>query len=149
NHAIGASLRHLQHGEADLMICGGAEAPITPLGVAGFCRAGALTAEVNDSPRAASRPLHARRSGFLMGEGAGSLVLETMEHALGRGAPLYAEVVGFASTDDAFHITQPNPDGHAVTRSMTLALDDAGIRPEQVDYINAHGTSTQFNDRCE
>jgi 3-oxoacyl-(acyl-carrier-protein) synthase len=131
------------------MICGGAEAPITPLLVAGFCRAGALTAEFNDSPRAASRPFDARRSGFVMGEGAGILVLETLEHALERGAPLHAEITGFASTDDAFHITQPNPDGHAVTRAMTLALDDAGIRAEQVDFINAHGTSTPFNDRCE
>jgi len=149
NHAIGASLRHLQHGEADVMICGGAEAPITPLLVAGFSRAGALTAEFNDSPRAASRPFDARRSGFVMGEGAGILILETMEHALGRGAPISAEVAGFASTDDAFHITQPNPDGHAVVRAMTLALKDAGVRADQVDFINAHGTSTQFNDRCE
>ena len=149
NHAIGSSLRHLQYGEADLMICGGAEAPITPLCVAGFCRAGALTAEFNDSPGAASRPFDARRSGFVMSEGAGILVLETMEHALARGAPQYAEVVGFASTDDAFHITQPNPDGTAVTRAMALALENARIRPEQVDYINAHGTSTPFNDRSE
>ena len=149
NHAIGSSLRHLQYGEADLMICGGAEAPITPLLVAGFCRAGALTAEFNDSPRAASRPFDARRSGFVMGEGAGILILETMEHALERGATVYAEVAGFASTDDAFHITQPNPDGHAVTRAMKLALDDADISAEQVDFINAHGTSTPLNDRCE
>jgi 3-oxoacyl-[acyl-carrier-protein] synthase II len=149
NHAIGASLRHLQNGEADVMICGGAEAPITPLCVAGFCRAGALTTAFNDNPRVASRPFDARRSGFVMSEGAGILVLETMEHAVRRGAPVHAEVAGFASTNDAFHITQPNPDGTAVTRAMGLALEDAGVRPGEVDYVNAHGTSTPLNDRFE
>jgi 3-oxoacyl-[acyl-carrier-protein] synthase II len=149
NHAIGASLRHLQSGEADLMVCGGAEAPITPLCVAGFCRAGALTTEFNDSPRLASRPFDARRSGFVMGEGAGILILETLEHAKARGAPVYAELAGFASTNDAFHITQPDPDGAGATQAMALALADAGIRPEQVDYLNAHGTSTPLNDRFE
>ena len=149
NHAIGASLRHLQYGEADVMICGGAEAAITPLCVAGFCRSGALTTEFNDSPARASRPFDARRSGFVMGEGAGILILETIEHAVARGATIHAEVVGFASTDDAFHITQPNPDGRAVTRAMELALRDAGVRPEEVDYVNAHGTSTPLNDRNE
>ena len=145
NHAIGSSLRHLQHGEADVMICGGAEAAITPLCVAGFCRSGALTTEFNDSPARASRPFDARRSGFVMGEGAAILILETIEHALGRGATICAELVGFASTDDAFHMTQPNPDGRAATRAMELALKDAGLRPEEVDYVNAHGTSTPLN----
>jgi 3-oxoacyl-[acyl-carrier-protein] synthase II len=149
NHAIGASLRHLQSGEADLMVCGGAEAPITPLCVAGFCRAGALTTEFNDNARAASRPFDARRSGFVMSEGAGILILETLEHAKARGAPIHAELVGFASTNDAFHITQPDPDGTGATQAMALALADAGIRPEQVDYVNAHGTSTPLNDRFE
>jgi 3-oxoacyl-[acyl-carrier-protein] synthase II len=149
NHAIGASLRHLQSGEAEVMICGGAEAPITPLCVAGFCRAGALTTEFNDNPRVASRPFDARRSGFVMGEGAGILILETLEHANARGAPVYAELAGFASTNDAFHITQPDPDGAGATQAMALALADAGIRPEQVDYVNAHGTSTPLNDRFE
>jgi 3-oxoacyl-[acyl-carrier-protein] synthase II len=149
NHAVGASLRHLQRGDADVMICGGAEAPITPLVVAGFCRAGALTAEFNDSPAAASRPFDARRSGFVMSEGAGILILESLEHATERGAPIQAEVVGFGSTDDAFHVTQPDPEGHAATRAMALALQDAHLRPEQVDYVNAHGTSTPLNDRIE
>jgi 3-oxoacyl-[acyl-carrier-protein] synthase II len=149
NHAIGASLRHLQSGEADVMICGGAEAPITPLCVAGFCRAGALTTAFNDNPRGASRPFDARRSGFVMSEGAGILILETLEHATARGAPVYAELAGFASTNDAFHITQPDPDGTGATEAMALALADAGIRPDQVDYVNAHGTSTPLNDRFE
>jgi 3-oxoacyl-[acyl-carrier-protein] synthase II len=149
NHAIGAALRHLQHGEADLMICGGAEASITPLCVAGFCRAGALATEFNDDPLAASRPFDARRAGFVMSEGAGLVILETLEHAIGRGATIQAEVAGFASTDDAFHITQPDADGAEATRAMALALKDARLRPEQVDYVNAHGTSTPYNDRIE
>jgi 3-oxoacyl-[acyl-carrier-protein] synthase II len=149
NHAIGSSLRHLQSGEADLMICGGAEAPITPLCVAGFCRAGALTTEFNDNPRSASRPFDAHRSGFVMGEGAGILVLETLEHAQARGATIYAELAGFASTNDAYHITQPDPEGTGAVQAMALALEDAQIAPEQIDYVNAHGTSTPFNDKFE
>ncbi|HLK90469.1 MAG TPA: beta-ketoacyl-ACP synthase II [Polyangia bacterium] len=149
NHAIGASLRHLQRGEAEVMICGGAEAPITPLCLAGFCRAGALTTAFNDDPGAASRPFDARRSGFVMGEGAGIVVLETLAHAVRRGAPICAELAGFASTDDAFHITQPDPEGNAAARAMELALADADLRPEQIDYLNAHGTSTPLNDRFE
>jgi 3-oxoacyl-[acyl-carrier-protein] synthase II len=149
NHALGASLRHLRYGDADVMIAGGAEAAITALGYAGFCQARALTTDFNDCPEKASRPFDKNRSGFVMGEGAGVLVLETLEHAQARGAKIYGELAGFGATDDAYHITAPSPEGKAATRAMQLALEDAGVRPEEVDYINAHGTSTELNDKTE
>lgn len=149
NHALGASLRHLRYGDADVVIAGGAEAAITALGYAGFCQARALTTDFNDCPEKASRPFDKNRSGFVMGEGAGVLVLETLEHAQARGAKIYGELAGFGATDDAYHITAPSPEGKAATRAMQLALEDAGVRPEEVDYINAHGTSTELNDKTE
>lgn len=149
NHALGASLRHLRYGDADVLIAGGTEAAITALGYAGFCQARALTMDFNDRPEKASRPFDKNRSGFLMGEGAGVLVLETLEHAQARGAKIYGELAGFGATDDAYHITAPSPEGKAATRAMQLALEDAGVRPEDVDYVNAHGTSTELNDKTE
>jgi 3-oxoacyl-[acyl-carrier-protein] synthase II len=149
NHAIGAALRHMRYGDADIMIAGGSEAAITPLGVAGFCQAQALTFDFNDNPSQASRPFDAKRSGFVMGEGAGLVVLETEEHAKKRGAKIYAELAGFGATDDAYHITAPNPEAKAAVRTFQLALDDAHTKPEEVDYINAHGTSTPLNDKTE
>jgi 3-oxoacyl-[acyl-carrier-protein] synthase II len=149
NHALGASLRHLRYGDADVVIAGGAEAAITALGYAGFCQARALTTDFNDCPEKASRPFDKNRSGFVMGEGAGVLVLETLEHAQARGAKIYGELAGFGATDDAYHITAPSPEGKAAARAMQLALEDAGVRPEEVDYINAHGTSTELNDKTE
>jgi len=149
NHALGASLRHLRYGDADVLIAGGAEAAITALGYAGFCQARAMTTDFNDFPEKASRPFDKNRSGFVMGEGAGVLVLETLEHALARGAKIYGELAGFGATDDAYHITAPSPEGKAATRAMQLALADAGVRPEEVDYVNAHGTSTELNDKTE
>jgi 3-oxoacyl-[acyl-carrier-protein] synthase II len=149
NHALGASLRHLRYGDADVLIAGGAEAAITALGYAGFCQARALTTSFNDCPEKASRPFDKNRSGFVMGEGAGVLVLETLEHAQARGAKIYGELAGFGATDDAYHITAPSPEGKAATRAMQLAMDDAGVRPEEVDYVNAHGTSTELNDKTE
>lgn len=149
NQSIGAALRHLRYGDADVIIAGGTEAAITPLGLAGFCQAQALTTDFNDNPGAASRPFDAKRSGFVMGEGAGIVILETEEHAKKRGAKIYAELAGYGATDDAFHITAPSPEGKAATRAMELALKDAGVKPEQIDYINAHGTSTPLNDKTE
>jgi len=147
-HAIGNSFRILQRGEADVMITGGAEASITPLSVAGFCTAKALSTR-NDAPQEASRPFDAQRDGFVMGEGAGALILETLDHALQRKARIYAELAGLGMTDDAHHITAPSPDGEGAAKAIELALRDGGIRPTEVDYINAHGTSTPFNDRTE
>ena len=149
NTALGAALRHLRYGDADLMIAGGTEGAITALGVAGFCQAQALTFDFNNDPSQASRPFDAKRSGFVMGEGAGIVILETEEHALKRGARIYGELAGYGTTDDAYHITAPHPDGHAAIRAVQLALKDAGVRPEEVDYINAHGTSTPLNDKTE
>ncbi len=149
NHAIGAALRHLRYGDADIMLAGGTEGAITALGVAGFCQAQALTTAFNDNPQKASRPFDANRSGFLIGEGAGIVVLETEEHAMKRGAHIYAELAGFGATDDAYHITAPNPDCHAAIRAMQMAIKDAGIQPTEIDYINAHGTSTSLNDKTE
>ena len=149
NHALGASLRHLRYGDADVLIAGGAEAAITALGYAGFCQARALTTGFNDCPEKASRPFDKNRSGFVMGEGAGVLVLETLEHAQARGAKIYGELAGFGATDDAYHITAPSPEGKAATRAMQLALEDAGVNLEEVDYVNAHGTSTELNDKTE
>lgn len=149
NNAIGAALRHLRYGDADIIIAGGTEGAITPLGVAGFCQAQALTMDFNNDPAHASRPFDAKRSGFVMGEGAGVVVLETEEHARSRGAHVYAELAGFGATDDAYHITAPSPEAKAAVRAIQLALDDAKLRPDQIDYINAHGTSTPLNDKTE
>ena len=147
-HAIGDSFRIIQRGEADAMICGGAEGAITPMGVGGFASMRALSAR-NDDPERASRPFDADRDGFVIGEGAGILVLEELEHARARGAKIYAELVGYGMTSDAFHVTQPSEDGDGAVRVMTAALKDAGVEPHQVGYINAHGTSTYYNDKLE
>ena len=148
-NSIGDAYRAIQRGEADLMFAGGSEAAISPAGVAGFAQMKALCSDHNDDPAHASRPFDKNRSGFVMGEGAGIVVLEKLEHALARGAHIYAEVVGYGRNDDAYHITTPAPGGVTQAKCMKLALDDAGLKPEEIDYINAHGTSTQFNDRGE
>ncbi len=147
-HAIGDSFRMIARGEADIMFAGGAEAPITPLGLAGFCAMKALS-ERNKEPEKASRPFDARRDGFVMGEGSGIVLLEELGHALSRGARIYAEVAGYGMTSDAYHVAAPDPDGDGAARVMLRALADAGARPEDVGYINAHGTSTPFNDKTE
>jgi len=147
-HAIGDSLRIIQRGEAEIMIAGGSEAPITPLGVAGFCVMKALS-ERNDAPEKASRPFDAQRDGFVMGEGAGIVILEELGRALRRGAPIYAEVVGYGMTSDAYHVAAPAMDGDGAIRAMRRALQDAGVAAEAVGYINAHGTSTPYNDKTE
>jgi 3-oxoacyl-[acyl-carrier-protein] synthase II len=147
-HSIGEAFRILQRGEASVMITGGAEATVTPLSFAGFCSAHAMSTR-NDDPEKASRPFDKDRDGFVMGEGSGILVLETLEHALARGARIYAEVVGYGMTADAHHLTAPAPEGEGATRSMLRALKDANLEPTTVDYINAHGTSTDLNDKFE
>ena len=148
SNAIGDALRLLQQGHADAMICGGAESAITPLGVAGFASAKALSFR-NDDPATASRPFDAERDGFVIGEGAGVLVLESLEHAQNRGAQILGEVVGYAMTCDAHHITSPIPGGTGGARAMSLAIADAGLEPRDIDYVNAHGTSTPANDSNE
>ena len=148
SNAIGDSFRLLQLGKADVMICGGAEASITPLGVAGFASAKALSFR-NDSPQTASRPFDAERDGFVIGEGSGILILETLEHAKNRGARIYAEIVGYGTTCDAHHITSPSPGGSGGAAAIKLALEDASLEIDKVDYINAHGTSTSANDSNE
>jgi len=147
-HAIGDALRAIQHDEADAMICGGTEAALTPLSIAGFCTMKAMSTR-NDAPEKAVRPFDAHRDGFVMGEGSGILVLEEWTRAAQRGARIYAEVVGYGMSADAFHITQPDPEGDGAARAMQIALKDAALEPEQVDYINAHGTSTPYNDKLE
>ncbi|MDI6845293.1 MAG: beta-ketoacyl-ACP synthase II [Candidatus Saccharicenans sp.] len=147
-HAIGEAFRMIQLGIVDRMIAGGAEAPITPLSVAGFSTMKALS-ERNDEPEKASRPFDAQRDGFVMSEGAGILLLEELGCALKRGARIYAEIAGYGLNGDAYHVTAPAPDGDGAARVMKMALDDAGISPEDVQYINAHGTSTLYNDRIE
>jgi len=149
SHAIGVSFNHLCHGMADIMITGGSEASVTALGYAGFCSMKAMSTSFNDTPEKASRPFDAKRDGFVMGEGAGVLVLETLEHALARNAPIYCELIGYASTSDAYHITGPEPDGKGIELCMRDALNDAKVSPESIDYINAHGTSTDQNDKSE
>lgn len=147
-NAIGEALRIIQRGEADVVLCGGTEAPITSLAFAGFCAAKTMSTE-KENPKQACRPFDKRRSGFVMGEGAGVLVLESLEHAEARGAHIYAELAGYGSTSDAYHITTPVPGGAGAARAMRLALKDAGVSVEDVDYINAHGTSTGPNDSTE
>ncbi|PSB08332.1 beta-ketoacyl-[acyl-carrier-protein] synthase II [Pleurocapsa sp. CCALA 161] len=148
SHAIGDAFRLVQGGYAKAMICGGAEAAVTPLSFAGFCSAKALSTR-NDSPANASRPFDRDRDGFVMGEGSGILLLEELEHALGRGAKIYAEIVGYGMTCDAYHMTSPVPGGQGAAKAIELALIDAELTPDRVDYINAHGTSTQANDSNE
>jgi 3-oxoacyl-[acyl-carrier-protein] synthase II len=147
-HAVGDSFRIIQHGDADVMICGGSEACICPMGIGGFAAMRALSTR-NDEPEKASRPWDKERDGFVVGEGAGILVLEELERAKARGVPIIAEMAGYGMSADAYHITAPSEDGDGALRVMRNALRDAGIRPEQVDYINAHGTSTQLNDKTE
>ncbi|WP_379969976.1 beta-ketoacyl-ACP synthase II [Ectobacillus sp. sgz5001026] len=146
-NSIGDSFKAIQRGDAIAMITGGAEAPITNMSVAGFCSAKALS--TNEDPSTACRPFDKNRSGFIMGEGSGILVLEELEHAQKRGAHIYAEIVGYGATGDAFHITLPAPGGEGAARAMKKAIKDAGLHPEDVDYINAHGTSTDANDKYE
>jgi 3-oxoacyl-[acyl-carrier-protein] synthase II len=148
SNAIGDAFRLIQLGLADAMVCGGAESAITPLGVAGFASAKALSFR-NDDPATASRPFDAERNGFVIGEGAGVLVLESLDHAKARGAQILAEIVGYGMTCDAHHITAPSPGGVGGAEAMRLALKDGGLAPEAVDYVNAHGTSTQANDANE
>jgi 3-oxoacyl-[acyl-carrier-protein] synthase II len=147
NHAIGDALRLIRYGDADVIIAGGSEAAITPLGFAGFCSARTLSTR-NDAPEKASRPFDKDRDGFVMGEGAGVVVLETLEHAQARGARIYAELCGYGATDDAYHLTAPNPEGTSAVKAMQRALADAEISPSQ-KYVNAHGTSTNLNDTTE
>jgi 3-oxoacyl-[acyl-carrier-protein] synthase II len=144
-HAIGDAYRTIQYGDADVMITGGAEATVTPMAIGGFANMKALS-ERNESPETASRPFDATRDGFVMGEGAGILILEELEHALNRGATIYAEIVGYGATGDAYHLTAPAPDGEGAQRAMKRALKDAGLEPKDIQYINAHGTSTPAND---
>lgn len=146
-HSIGEGMRSIQHGEADVMVAGGAEACITPLGVAGFSGLTALS--TSEDPARLSIPFDAERNGFAMGEGAGVVVLESLEHAKARGAKIYAELVGYGATSDAYHITSPAEDGSGAARAMLNAINEAGIKPEQIDYINAHGTATHHNDLFE
>ncbi|MBN2796841.1 MAG: beta-ketoacyl-ACP synthase II [Clostridia bacterium] len=147
-HAIGDAFKAIQRGDADMMFTGGSEAAICELGMAGFCTMKAMTTR-NDDPLTSSRPFDVDRDGFLMGEGSGIIVLESLEHAQKRGATIYAEMVGYGATADAYHITSPAPNGEGAARCMTMAVNDAGVEPSAIDYINAHGTSTPYNDKFE
>jgi len=148
-HSIGSALKHMRDGEADIMIAGGSEAALTPLCFAGFCALTAMVSKYNDTPEKASRPFDRDRAGFVMGEGAGVIIMETEEHALARGAPIYCELAGYGSSCDANHITAPAPEGVGLQQCIHLALEDGNTKPEEVGYINAHGTSTQLNDKTE
>ena len=147
--AIGFALDRIRCGRADVMLAGGAESSITEYGIAGFCQLKALSTHFNDEPHRASRPFDKDRDGFVMGEGAGIMILEEWEHAMRRGVPIYAELAGFGASADAFHLTAPDPDGEGAARAIQLAMQDANLKPEEVDYINAHGTSTPINDPVE
>jgi 3-oxoacyl-[acyl-carrier-protein] synthase II len=146
--AIGHAFEAIQHGEAEVVIAGGTEAPIMPICIAAFNAARALSIK-NEEPRNACRPFDAERDGFVLGEGAAIMILEDLSYALERGAPILAEIIGYSATSDAFHITQPSPNGEGATKALALALKKAGISPNEVDYINAHGTATQLNDKTE
>jgi 3-oxoacyl-[acyl-carrier-protein] synthase II len=148
-HSIGDAARMIKDGDADIMLAGGAEATICPIGIAGFSQARALSTNFNDQPEKASRPYDRDRDGFVMGEGAGVVVLEEYEHAKARGAKLYAEVVGYGLSGDAYHVTAPHPEGSGAYRSMEMALSKSGLQPSDIDYINAHGTSTPLGDELE
>lgn len=146
-NSIGDAFKVIQRGDADAMITGGAEAPITNMAVAGFCSAKAIS--TNEDPARASRPFDKNRNGFVMGEGAGILILESLESAQKRNAAIYGEVVGYAGTGDAYHLTAPAPEGEGAVRAMTQAIEDAGLAPKDIAYVNAHGTSTAYNDKFE
>ncbi len=148
SHAISDAFHTIQRGEADIILGGGAEATITPTSVAGFCQAKALSTR-NDEPERASRPFDIDRDGFVMGEGSGMLVIEELEHAKARGAKIYGQIYGAGMTADAYHMTAPHPEGHGAKRAMKNALKEAGLRPEQIDYVNTHGTSTSLGDVAE
>lgn len=147
-NAIGDAYRLIQHGDADVMITGGSESCITPLGIGGFCALKALSRR-NDAPEKASRPFDRARDGFVMAEGSGIVVMESLEHARKRGARIYSQVAGYGMSADAYHMTAPDPSAEGAARSMRAAINDAGIKPQEVDYINAHGTSTALNDKIE
>lgn len=149
SHSIGESLHMIRSGRADVMIAGGSEAAITRLGYAGFCSMKAMSTHFNDTPEKSSRPFDAKRDGFVMGEGAGVLILESEESARARGARIYCEVAGYAASCDAHHITMPDPEGKGLAEALVWSLQDAGVSADDVDYINAHGTSTKYNDKFE
>jgi 3-oxoacyl-[acyl-carrier-protein] synthase II len=148
SHAIGEAYNVIRLGDADIMIAGGTEAAIVPTGIGGFCACRALTSR-NDNPLKASRPFDKERDGFLMGEGAGIIVLEELTHAKKRGAKIYAELVGYGANGDAYHMTAPSPDGDAAVKCMQMAIKSAKLNPSDINYINAHGTSTEMNDKLE
>ena len=148
-HSIGDSFKILQRGDAKAMLAGGTEASISPMGIGSFCAARALSTTHNDDPERGSRPFEKTRDGFIMGEGSGVVVLETLDHALARGAAIYAELVGYGMSGDAYHITAPAPGGEGAVRAINSALKDAKLTPQDIDYVNAHGTSTELNDKFE
>jgi 3-oxoacyl-[acyl-carrier-protein] synthase II len=148
NHTIGEAFWNIASGRSEVVVTGGSEAALTPIGLGSFCAARSLSTR-NDNPQAASRPFDRDRDGFVLAEGAGVLILEDLEHARKRGAKIYAELLGYGATDDGYHITAPLPNGEGAAMAMKLALEDAKINPEEVDYINAHGTSTELNDIAE